>query len=211
VNRVVDEPLESELICLAVGGDRVALAQLLLRHYDPLQAYVESRISRRLQGLVRAEDILQQTFLRAAQRVSSFEVRGTGAFRGWLFTIAANLVRDAEKRRRRERRAADAPLRAEDDSNARHAAEVDQLAGVRTSPSRRAQRGESAERVHAAMAQLPAEQREMVRRRYLLGQSLEQIAAATGQTKDAVRGLCFRARRNLRTLMGRSSLYFSGR
>ncbi len=95
---------ESQLIDEAIAGDRASLAQLLLLHYDSLLRHVAGRISRELQGLLRAEDILQQCFVRAANSIGSFENRHAGAFRGWLRTIADNLLRDAEKRRRRERR-----------------------------------------------------------------------------------------------------------
>ena len=81
--------------------------------------------------------------------------------------------------------------------------------GAHTSPSHRVQRGESIDAMKLAMAHLPGDQQEIVQRRYLQGQSLDQIAEETGRTKDAVRGLCFRARKNLRAVMGRSSLYFS--
>jgi RNA polymerase sigma-70 factor (ECF subfamily) len=47
-----------------------------------------------------AEDVVQETFLRARERTPS----GAGASRGWLFTIATNLARDTLRvaRRRRE-------------------------------------------------------------------------------------------------------------
>ena len=48
------------------------------------------------------------------------------------------------------------------------------------------------------MARLPKDHREVLHRRYIRGESLDQIAAATGRSKDGVRGLCFRARKNLR-------------
>ena len=69
---------ELSLIDRAVAGDRVALSQLLLLHFDVLHQHVESRISHRLQGLMRADDILQQTFVRAAQAISTFEPRHRG-------------------------------------------------------------------------------------------------------------------------------------
>ncbi len=69
--------------------------------------------------------------------------------------------------------------------------------------------GENVRSMKSAMLLLPEDQREVLRRRYFLGESLDEIAAATGRSKDAVRGLCFRARRNLRCAMGRSSLYFT--
>jgi DNA-directed RNA polymerase specialized sigma24 family protein len=66
---------ESSLVRRAVAGDRAALSQLLLVHFDDLHRHVESRISPQLQGLMRADDILQQTFLRAAQAIGTFELR----------------------------------------------------------------------------------------------------------------------------------------
>ena len=201
---------ELELIPQAVAGDRAALSQLLLLHYDSLKRHLAGRITPELQGLLRPEDLLHQTLVRAAQAISGFEPRHAGAFRGWLETIADNLLKDAAKRRRRERRAADPPVgdRAPDDSSM--AAMVERIAKDGSTPVGQAQRREAIRRMQAALAALPAEQREVVERHYLHGQSYEQIAAATGRTKDAVRGIGYRARKNLREIMGRSSLYFSG-
>jgi len=190
----------SHLIDEAIEGDRASLAQLLLLHYDALYRHIDMRISHDLQGLVRADDVLQQTFVRAAHAIAAFEPRHENAFRGWLKTIADNLVRDAEKRRRRERR--------ERVDNA-YSPPLNRLLGAHTSPSRRAAHGESVRNMKSAMAQLSPDQQDVLQRRYFEGQSLDQIAEATGRSKDGVRGLCFRARQNLRAVMGRSSLYFS--
>ncbi|HPM80793.1 MAG TPA: RNA polymerase sigma factor [Candidatus Anammoximicrobium sp.] len=201
---------ELELVRQAVAGDRSALSQLLLLHYDGLQRHLTGKIPAELQGLLRPEDVLHQTLIRVAQAIGTFEPRHAGAFRGWLETIADNLLKDAAKRRRRERRAGEAVRgeRAPDDSSM--AALVERIATDSSTPAGQAQRRESMRRVQAALAALPAEQREVVQRYYLQGQSYEQIAAATGRTKDAVRGISYRARKNLREIMGRSSLYFSG-
>ena len=51
--------------------------------------------------------------------------------------------------------------------------------------------------------------RQVIERHYLLDQSLEEIAEALGGTKGSVRAMCYRARKRLRELMGRSSMYFS--
>jgi len=64
--------------------------------------------------------------------------------------------------------------------------------------------------MRAAIASLPPEQREVVERFYLQTQTLEQIAESTGRTISSIRGSCYRARKNLRSLMGGSSLYYSG-
>ena len=193
---------ESHLIDEAIEGDRASLAQLLLLHYDALYRHIDTRISHDLQGLLRADDVLQQTFVRAAHAITAFEPRHENAFRGWLKTIADNLVRDAEKRRRRERREGPGVDNA-------YAPPLNRLLGAHTSPSRRAAHGESVRNMKLAMAELSPDQQDVLQRRYFEGQTLDQIAEETGRSKDGVRGLCFRARQNLRAVMGRSSLYFS--
>jgi RNA polymerase sigma-70 factor (ECF subfamily) len=200
---------ESSLLACAVAGDRAALSQLFLLHFDALHRHVSARISPDVQALIRSEDVIQQTFVRAAQAIGSFVPRHDAALGGWLTTIADNLVRDAQKRRGRERRLAMTEPAENGGESGYRPAGLDQLAGMETSPSRRAQRGEAARHLQAALGALPDDQREVLRRRYLLEQSLDQIAEATGRTQDAVRGLCFRARKNLRDVLGRSSLYFS--
>jgi RNA polymerase sigma-70 factor (ECF subfamily) len=201
---------ELDLIRQAVAGDRAALSQLLLLHYDGLQRRLTGRIPAELQGLLRPEDLLHQTLVRVAQAIGSYETRHAGAFRGWLDTIADNLLKDAVKRRRRERRAPEPSLdnRAPDESSM--AAMVERIAQDGSTPVGQAQRRESIRRMQAALAALPADQRDIVERYYLQGQSYERIAAETGRSKDAVRGIGYRARKNLREIMGRSSLYFSG-
>ena len=159
---------ESRLIQQAAAGDRTSLSQLLLMHYDGLDRYVSARISPELQGLIRSEDILHQTFVRVAQSIGSFQWRHEGSFRAWLKTIAGNLLKDARKRRRRERRAGldQGDRRADGDSSSMRAM-VDRIAGDSTSPSGRVQRRESLRCMQVAMDSLPAEQQAVIRRHYL--------------------------------------------
>jgi RNA polymerase sigma-70 factor (ECF subfamily) len=154
-----------------------------------------------------ADDILQQTFVRAAQGIKNFQDREPGSLRGWLKKIATNLIKDAQKRRGRERRATAPHASHSDDGSFLQA--VERLSCDHTPPIKRVQRSESIRRMRVAMASLPPEQRDVVERYYLQTQTLEQIAESTGRTIPSVRGICYRARRNLRSLMGGSSLYFS--
>ena len=206
---MADDDSLASLVLRASAGERAALSQLLLAHYDGLYGRVRSRISKELQGLISPEDILHQTFVRVAQKIGSFELRHSGAFRGWLETIADNLLRDAERRRQRERRARPAG----GEPNETHSnGGKDVMAAIprdSTSPSLRMQRSENVRRLQAALASLPGDQREVVHRYYIVGQSLDEIAAATGRTRDAVRGISYRARKNLRSIMGHTSFYFN--
>lgn len=199
--------LELDLLGRAVDGDRAALSQLLLLHYDGLQRHIAARIRGDLERLILADDLLHQTLVRASQAIGRYQPRHEGAFRAWLHTIADNLIKDAEKRRRRERRAGQEKATGPSGS---WAALVERIAGDGTTPSVRGQRRESAGRLLAALASLPDDQREVVERYYIKEQSLEEIAESLGCTKGAVRASCYRARKRLREFMGRSSLYFSG-
>ncbi len=200
---------ESDVIRQATHGDRGALAQLLFDHHDVLKRHITRRLSTGVPGVVVAEDILQQTFVRAAHGIPSFQGDLAG-FRAWLTTIATNLIRDAQKRQRRERRAParnDPQATLSDDGSFAHI--VERLAGDITPPIGRVERRESILRMRTAIANLSPEHREVIQRYYLLDQSLEEIAVTMGRSKDAIRGLCYRARKDLREIMGGSSLFFS--
>ncbi len=199
--------LESELLHQAVAGDRAALSHVLLLHYDGLQQHIQRRLSGELQRHVSADDILHQTMVRAARGICQYEPRHENAFLAWLKTIADNLIRDAHKKTKRERRAdaGDAV-----DQGSSWAALVERLAGDGSTPSVKVQQHDNARRLRAAVAALPDEYRQVIERYYLENQSLDEIAQAVGGTKGSVRAMCYRARKRLRELMGRSSMYFSG-
>jgi RNA polymerase sigma-70 factor, ECF subfamily len=207
-----DEQRESTLLEQARVGDRAALSQLLLEYYDDVQRHVEVLLVREAPGVATADDILQQTFVRTALGIRHFEWRGAGSFRGWLKTIAGNLVRDVQKRRRRERRAELPPLPDRQngpESWSQSMLGLDQFAADSTSPSMRVHHRDRVQRMREAMESLPADQREVIHRYYLQQQSLDEIATEMQRTRDAVRGISHRARQNLRTLLGNSSRYFS--
>lgn len=202
-----DVSSESTLIRAAIAGDRVALSQLLFAHAEPLERHISLLLARESLESLALEDVMQQTYVQAARAIANYQERSAHSFGAWLKTIGGNLVRDAQRRRRRERRriVPDAP--AGDVSEA--PAGFGQLEAETTSPSMRVHRGESRARIRTAISELPPDEREVIERHYLQHQTLEQIAQAMDRSKDAIRGLCFRARRRLRDQMGRSSWFFS--
>ncbi len=52
----------------------------------------------RVRSRVDAEDITQDVFLKAFQKISS--IKDASKFRGWLFTIALNRIRDFQRKKR---------------------------------------------------------------------------------------------------------------
>jgi RNA polymerase sigma factor (sigma-70 family) len=86
---------DTDLVARALRDDHDAFAELVRRYQSPLRAWL-----RRLTGgdFARADDLAQETFLRAYRRLGSF--RGTGKFSTWLFSIAYNEFRNDTRRRR---------------------------------------------------------------------------------------------------------------
>ena len=78
-----------ELVERAQGGDRKAFEELLRLHEERLQALVASRLGTNLRRKVSAEDIVQDTLLKALQALGSFRWQGEDSFFRWLSRIAS--------------------------------------------------------------------------------------------------------------------------
>jgi RNA polymerase sigma-70 factor (ECF subfamily) len=84
----------------AVGDEKQAYAELVARYGGPVRAYAR--------GLTRdhslADDVVQETLLRAWRHrrllIDMHTVDGEGRVRGWLFTVARNVVVDQVRGRR---------------------------------------------------------------------------------------------------------------
>jgi RNA polymerase sigma-70 factor (ECF subfamily) len=89
-------PTETDALGAAVrAGDESAFARLFERHRRELHVHCY----RMLGSFDDAEDIVQETFLRAWRKRESF--RGLSTFRAWLYRISTNACLDVLDRRRR--------------------------------------------------------------------------------------------------------------
>ena len=94
---------DAEAVARARGGDPEAFRALVER-YSPLVFRVAYRLTGNEPD---AEDVVQETFLRAYRRLDLFEDRSQ--FGSWLYRIAANCAYDVLRGRlRREKRFEDA-------------------------------------------------------------------------------------------------------
>lgn len=89
------EPDELILVAAARGGDQDAWGRLLRPHLGALRAFLRRMIC----NPDDAEDLAQETVLRAQQRLATF--RGESAVRTWLFAIGTRLCLDLLRARRR--------------------------------------------------------------------------------------------------------------
>ena len=130
---------------------------------------------------IRADDLVQDTLLRALSRMDQFE-RGTN-LNAWLFTILRNLFHTEYRKRRRE---------VEDPDNA-HAARL----AVRPEQGSRLE----FEDFRAALAKLTPDQREALLLVGAQGMSYEETAAVCGVAVGTIKSRVNRARARLAELL----------
>jgi RNA polymerase sigma-70 factor, ECF subfamily len=166
-------PGEADLVQAAKRGDEQAFLALYGRHRTALFRFV-CRLSR---SVAVAEDVTQECFLALVERAEFKADRGP--LQAYLFGMARNLV---FRRLRISEREAEEEVEA--------AAPADTLGGILAS--------ERAALVAAAVAALPALQREAIVLFEYEELSLEEIAGITGVEVGAVKARLHRARESLR-------------
>jgi RNA polymerase sigma-70 factor (ECF subfamily) len=77
------------LVERAQRGDRAALEELYLLHFDRIYSYLHMSVGNRHD----AEDLTTQTFLKMLESIGKFRWR-SAPFSAWLFRIAHNLAMD---------------------------------------------------------------------------------------------------------------------
>jgi RNA polymerase sigma-70 factor (ECF subfamily) len=85
-----------ELVARGQQGDRDALEELYLIHFDRIYSYLHVSVGNRHD----AEDLTTQTFLKMLEKIGSFKWQ-SAPFSAWLFRIAHNLAMDHFRARRR--------------------------------------------------------------------------------------------------------------
>lgn len=88
-----EQKIDSELIIAHKQGDTNAFNILLKRHLDPVFRF----LARMVRNTTLAEDLAQETFLKAWKSLSSYDI--TRSFRPWIFTIARRTALDALRKK----------------------------------------------------------------------------------------------------------------
>jgi RNA polymerase sigma-70 factor, ECF subfamily len=166
-------------------GDMDALAQLISRYQNRLYRY----LLRLVRQPAEAEDLFQQTWLKAVEKIRSFDASRN--FDAWLFTLARNLAIDHLRRIRPQ--SLDEPLA----NNPHSETEADLIPSEDHSPLDQALAAERRMEVSEAMAALPMTYREVLTLRFEEEMKIDDIAQVTAVPVSTVKS---RLRRSLEQL-----------
>ena len=178
-----------ELVHRAKAGDRDALERLVERCLPPLRRWASGRLPRWTRDLMDTDDVVQETIVRAVNRLENFEPRHEGALQAYLRQAVMNRIRDEVRRSGRT----PAATTIGDDHQDRAASPLDKAIGH-----------EAVERYEAALARLRPDEREAIITRVEMDASYDAVARALGKpSADAARMAVSRALLRLAQEMSR--------
>jgi RNA polymerase sigma-70 factor, ECF subfamily len=171
---------ENEFVRKATNGDSHAFGRL----YDMHVARVYRHIYYRVGNTADAEDLTQKVFLKAWQAIGRFK-KTASPFLAWLFTISNNLVIDYYRSQK-----SNVPLERglpyeSSDPGPEEAAETNLVK----------------QELNRAILRLSPDQQKVVMLRFVEGFSSRETASALGKSEVAVRGILFRALKQLRVIL----------
>ena len=161
------------LVERAQGGDRNALEELYLIHFDRIYGYLHMTVGNRHD----AEDLTTQTFLKMLESIGRFQFR-SAPFSAWLFRIAHNLAMDHFRASRRIQLEEDVP---EPVGDAEVSAEVEAFQSI----------GRAS--MLDMIEELSPEQRQVLTLKFVFDFSNVDVATILGKTEGAVKSLQHRA------------------
>jgi RNA polymerase sigma-70 factor (ECF subfamily) len=186
-DELMEELTDEQLVDAARTGDESAFSALFLRHQKRLlMLALQYRLS-----MQDAEDVVQQTMLKAWQGLDNF--RGESRFATWITRVLMNEVFQSQRKRAR--------MRLEEMESAKLTAVLE--SGTRWTPRQMSQEQrlltmERNRLVHAALRSLPESLRSALLLQFFDDRSLEEIAAQIDRPVATVKSRRHRARLELR-------------
>lgn len=178
----LEAPSDERLVQLTLAGDLSAFESLVQRH-----SAIVRRVSSRIVGAGEADDVAQDTFLRAFHRLGQF--RGESPFLPWLLRVTNTVALNTLARRR----PGPAPEA------------VDEEGRSPRTPAEALEEREQRERLLAKLSQIRPTHRVVLVLRDLEGLSYEEIAEVTEAPIGSVKGRLHRARRELIEILRRNT------
>jgi RNA polymerase sigma-70 factor (ECF subfamily) len=179
---------DAALMLRVKRGDRAAFGELVEKYRQPLFNF----ICRTLRDEAESEDVAQNVFIQVYKSRDRYE--RTAKFSTWLFTIARNLCLNELRRRSRH------PAESLEEAHAEHEDQPRRQFEDRsqTAAPNQLLEGELAQKIEAALASLPENQRTAILLCRQEELSYEEIATVLGCTLSATKSLIHRGRETLK-------------
>jgi RNA polymerase sigma-70 factor, ECF subfamily len=161
------------LVERAQTGDRRALEELYLLHFDRIYSYLHISVGNRHD----AEDLTNQTFVKMLESIGRFEWRKV-PISAWLFRIAHNLAMDHFRASRRLQPEGELP---EPEHAAEHSAEEEAFQAI----GRRS--------MLAMIENLSHDQQQVLTLKFVFNFGNSEVATILGKTEGAIKSLQHRA------------------
>jgi RNA polymerase sigma-70 factor (ECF subfamily) len=172
-----------KLVERAQQGDRQALEELYLIHFDRIYSYLHMSVGNRHD----AEDLTTQTFLKMLESIGRFRWQ-SAPFSAWLFRIAHNLAMDHFRATRRWQPQEEVPEPEPDESTSAEA-------GALESIGRRS--------MLELIDELSPEQQQVLTLKFVFNFGNAEVATILGKTEGAVKSLQHRALASLQKQLAR--------
>ena len=192
MNESVESLRQSDAMAIerVLAGDRDAYRALVERHSRNVH-----RLAYRLTGNSHdTEDVVQEAFLRAYQKLGQFEARSN--FGTWVYRIAANYAIDRLRQRQKEE-----ARRESSEPHGQDNSEEDPVTLVRDpapSPERLMQSTQLRREMERALKELSHAERTAFVLRHWEGCGIEEIASVLKSNTSAAKNTVFRAVQKLR-------------
>lgn len=202
--------LTDELAARLKDGSDSVLADLFSQHRDRLWRMVNFRLDRRLAGRVDADDILQEAYLAAAQRIHHYLENPSQSFFVWLRLITRQTLVDVHRRhlgakmRNAGREAANRPGYPQ----ATSVSLVAQLLGSMTSPSQAAVKAETTRQLEVAIEGMDPIDREVLALRHFEELTNSEVAEWLNIQQKAASIRYVRAVSRLKDILARVPGFF---
>ena len=184
------------------SDNRAAFTHLLVHCHDGLLKQIRVGIPLDFDRQISPEDVLQETFRAALEALSAFRGQTFAEFRAWLHAIARHQASAARTRIRAAKRGGGRNTFPWPDGDSDPAGELLRyLARNSKSPRSAAGDKEYLGLVRTALAELDTAHRQVIQLRFVEQLPHAEIGARLGRTEDAIKMLCLRAVRRLRTLL----------
>lgn len=184
--------------------DPTALAEFIEGHRRQLFAFVDRQLGTGLRRKLEPEDILQEVSAEAIRALPQIQFGDRDPF-SWLCQIAERKIIDSHRKffaAQKRDAGREVGLGAGSDTANPGGGLINMLVASMTTPSQAFSRNVKEARLQEAIQQLPSDQREALRLRYVENLPSKEIAERIGKSDAAVRVMLTRSLKKLQEILG---------